>query len=274
MINSINNISSFKIQKSQNIAFKKVSANENSAGVKNVSFPSEVDRAYLQEEINLKDLNNLFKKIENKKGEDFINTAYQELVKIMDLEGMAPKEITWEKNEGRPIVGDYKFYNNTIVLYKDYFKKLDKATQIGILAHELTHCKQLCNMLSTEGISVEKIANAYAVSDLKAMLITNEKVKKMYSQAKSNGKEKEFLSYMTMVGTQKTKKELEEAHSETLKMPKHPLNSKQGQKAQFDLVAQYNYNGADMKVYNACPLEKEAMKIEKMVINSYKMYKK
>ena len=129
-------------------------------------------------------------------------------------------------------------------------------------------------MLRTEGISVAKIANAYAVSDIRAMMINNKEFKKMYNEAKRNGKENEFLSYMTAVGTRKTMKELEEAHSETLKMPKHPLNSKKGQKAQRDLVAQYNYNGADMEVYNNCPLEKEAMRVENIVKNAYKACRK
>ena len=69
----------------------------------------------------------------------------------------------------------------------------------------------------------------------------------MYRQDKSNGKEKEFLSYMKMVGTQETKKELEEAHSETLKMPKHPLNSENG-KIFSNEVFLFNLN--KVKIYN------------------------
>lgn len=274
MINSINNISNYQIQQiKKQVSAEKTIKCENK-NTHSISFCSNESRSFIEENIKISDLNNLFKKIEDKKGNDFLDSAYQELVKLMDLEGMAPKEITWEKNEGRPIVGDYLFYNNKIVFYTDYFKKLDKATQIGIMAHELTHCKQLCNMLRTEGISLAKIANAYAVSDIRAMMVNNEKFKKMYNEAKRNGKENEFLSYMTAVGTRKTMKELEEAHSETLKMPKHSLNSKKGQKAQRDLVAQFNYNGANMEVYNQCPLEKEAMRVENIVKNAYKACRK
>ena len=45
--------------------------------------------------------------------------------------------------------------------------------------------------------------------------------------------------------------------------------SENGKKAQNDLVAQFNYNGADMEVYNRCPLEKEAMAFENKVKNAY-----
>lgn len=212
----------------------------------------------------------IFEKIKDKEGQDFANAAYTELVKFMGLEESAPSSITWEKNEGRQIVGDYRFYNNSVVFYTDYFLKMDKSTQIGIIAHELTHCKQLSNMLRTEGLPVEKIAYAYAVSDTKAMLINNPQIIKMYNAAKTNGKDKEFIQHLVKIGTIKTANELKQAHGKTLSLPKHPLNTPQGQKAQQDWVAQYNYNGADEKAYNECPLEKEAMNVEKKITLAYR----
>ena len=66
--------------------------------------------------ISFKDLDKLFKEIKDLKGNAFADAAYAGLVKLMGLEGMAPEKITWEKNEGRDyIVGDYRFYNNSIV---------------------------------------------------------------------------------------------------------------------------------------------------------------
>lgn len=218
----------------------------------------------------IKDLDEIFKKLDGKDGKEFADTAYSELVKYFGLEGIAPKSITWEKNEGRPIIGDFRFYDNSVVFYTDYFMQNDKATQLGTIAHELTHCKQLANMLTTEGITVEKIAYAYAVSDLRAMLTRNPKVIEMHKQAKEQGKEKEFMQMMINTGMAKTAKELYTAHAQTLKLPKHPLNSPEGLKAQKDLVAQFNYNGADLKAYNACPMEHEAMDVERMVMAAYK----
>ena len=218
----------------------------------------------------IKDLDEIFKKLDGKEGKEFADTAYAELVKYFGLEGIAPKSITWEKNEGRPIIGDFRFYDNSVVFYTDYFMQNDKATQLGTIAHELTHCKQLANMLTTEGIPVEKIAYAYAVSDMRAMLVKNPQFIAKYKEAKAQGKEKEFIQISTQQWAIKTAKELYTAHSETLKLPKHPLNSPEGIKAQKDLVAQFNYNGADLKAYNACPLEHEAMAVEKMVSSAYK----
>ncbi len=218
------------------------------------------------------DIFTVFDKIKDKVGKDFAQAAYHELVKYYGLEKSAPSDITWEKNEGRPIIGDYRFYDNSIVFYTDYFLKQSKAEQLATIAHELTHCKQLVNMLTTEGISVEQVAYSYAVSDMRAMLVRNPKVIAMYNQAKQNGKEKEFMQMMIQVGTKKTANELRQAHAQTLQLPKHPLNSPEGKEAQNALIAQFNYNGADMDSYNKCPLEKQAKDIENAVRNAYYLY--
>ena len=214
----------------------------------------------------------LFETLKDKDGKEFANAAYEGLVKIMGLEGSAPVEITWEKNEGRPIIGDYRFYDNTIVFYTDYFFKQDKAEQLATIAHELTHCKQTVNVLRTEGIPVERYAYAYAMSDLRAALVRNPHIIDAMKKAKAMGKEKELTKYLISQWTLRTAKELREAHAYTLTLPKHPLNSPAGKKAQEDLQAQFNYNGADMEAYNACPLEKEAMMTEKMITALYKSY--
>ena len=204
-------------------------------------------------------------KIKDKQGIEFVDDAYKELVKYFDLQEIAPAKITWQKTANRPFVGDYNAFNNSLVLYEDYFFKMNKAQQAGILAHELTHCQQLANILRTEGIPLQKVAAAYATSDLKALLTYNPKAKDLYAQAKLAGKEQEFIKNIL---TQKTKliySELAQAHSKTLTLSKHPLNSEKGLKAQKDLIAQYNYNGANPKSYNESILEKEAFEVEKII---------
>ena len=223
--------------------------------------------------ISFKDLDNLFKEIKDKNGREFCDKAYNGLVKLMGLEGMAPEKITWEKNEGRDyIVGDYRFYNNSVVFYTDTFDKMDKATQLGIIAHELTHCKQFVNMLRTEGLSVDKIAYAHAVADMRAMLINNPAVMEKHKKAKAEGKEKEFIQKNTMLWAMKTAEEIKQAHAKTLQMPKHPLNSENGKKAQADWVAKYNYNGADMESYSKNPNEVEAMTFENMIKGAFQVF--
>lgn len=223
--------------------------------------------------ISFKDLDKLFKEIKDLNGREFADTAYAGLVKLMGLEGMAPEKITWEKNEGRDyIVGDYRFYNNSIVFYTDSYDKLDKATQLGIIAHELTHCKQFVNMIRTEGLSVDKIAYAHAVADMRAMLINNPAVMEKHKKAKAEGKEKEFIQKNTMLWAMKTAEEIKQAHAKTIQMPKHPLNSENGKKAQADWIAKYNYNGADMESYSKNPNEVEAMTFENMIKGAYKVF--
>lgn len=223
--------------------------------------------------ISFKDLDKLFKEIKNLKGREFADAAYAGLVKLMGLEGMAPEKITWEKNEGRDyIVGDYRFYNNSIVFYTDSYDKLDKATQLGLLAHELTHCKQFVNMLRTEDMTVDKIAYAHAVADMRAMLINNPAVMEKHKKAKAEGKEKEFIQKNTMLWAMKTAEEIKQAHAKTLQMPKHPLNSENGKKAQADWVAKYNYNGADMESYNKNPNEIEAYTFENMIKSAFVVF--
>ena len=223
--------------------------------------------------ISFKDLDKLFKEINDLKGKEFADAAYSGLVKLMGLEGMAPEKITWEKNEGRDyIVGDYRFYNNSIVFYTDSYDKLDKATQLGIIAHELTHCKQFVNMIRTEGLSVDKIAYAHAVADMRAMLINNPAVMEKHKKAKAEGKEKEFIQKNTMLWAMKTAEEIKQAHAKTIQMPKHPLNSENGKKAQADWIAKYNYNGADMESYSKNPNEVEAMTFENMIKGAYKVF--
>ncbi|MBD5402587.1 hypothetical protein HDR58_07300 [bacterium] len=271
MINNIQNYNIQSLTTSQNTPQQPKFAQNSNPQIVNDKIPNiQSGKDLINNTNSLKELDEIFKKLEGKEGKDFANTAYHELVKYFDIEKNAPKEITWEKNEGRAIVGDYRFYDNSIVFYTDYFMQNNKAEQLATIAHELTHCKQLANMLTTEGLSVEKIAYAYAVSDMRAMLIRNPKIIEMHKKAIAEDKEKEFMQSLIQVGTIKTAKELYAAHSETLKQPKHPLNSLEGIKAQKDWIAQYNYNGADMKVYNACPMEKEARQVEMMISSAYK----
>ena len=234
-----------------------------------IDFKASMKQDLVANNFYINELDNIIKEIDGLEGQEFADKAYEKLVKLFNLEGSAPEKITWMESEGRAIVGDYAFFDNSIRLYSDHFNKMDKATRIGIIAHELTHCKQLTNMLRTDGIRIEKIANAYATSDARAMLVNNDAVKKMYQEAVAKGKGKEFVAELIMRGTAKTTNELLNAHKNTLRMPKHAFTSPNGKKAQQDLIAQYNYNGADLKNYQDNPLEKEAMRVENIIKRIY-----
>lgn len=217
-------------------------------------------------------LTDMFEAIKDKKDEDLAETAYPYLVKYLGVEDTAPKGITWKEKEGRSIVSDYKVFDNSVVLYKDLFKNSSKPQQIAFIAHELTHCKQSTNIMRTEGLGIEKYAYANAVSDSRAAMVTNPKFISMMEKAKKAGKERELMQYLLHNATVENIAELKHAHPNIEKLPKIDANSKEGQKAQADLIAQFEYNGADMNAYNSSPLEKEALGTEKEIIQYYNRY--
>lgn len=219
-------------------------------------------------------LNVLFQELQGKDGKEFAETAYNGLVKYFKLDDVAPKSLTWEQSEGRPIVSDYRWYENKVVLYEDYFNKAPKEKQLGYIAHELTHLKQTTNILKTEGLPIENYAVAISISDFKAMMTKNPQIQNAYKTATQNGKGKEFSTYMIQKGAAQTYKELNTIFADVLKQPKHPLDSKEGQKAIKDVKAQAMYNGADMNAYNNNSLEKEAMDTENSIRLAYRQYQK
>ena len=218
------------------------------------------------------DITVVFEKLKDKDGEDFANTAYKELVKYFGLSGMINDELTWKDAEGRPIVGDYMWYENKVIVYRNYFEKMPKDEQISIIAHELTHAKQTINILTTEGIAPLEYAYAISISDFNANMINNPKARQAYEIAKKNGNEKEFKETLLKGMTLRTYKELTTVFADVLKMPKHSIESPEGQKALHDLKAQALANGADMNVYNNDPLEKEAFAVGVTVAKKYRQY--
>lgn len=216
-------------------------------------------------------LSEMFEAIKDKKNEDLAETAYPFLVKYIGVEDVAPSKITWEKAEGRPIVADYKVFENSIVIYSDLFKKVTKAEQLAFIAHELTHCKQAFNMMRTENIGLEKYAYVNAVSDFRAATVRNKKIINALNEARKKNKEKELVQYLIQNATTNNIKELKQTYPNFDRLPKIKTNSAEGRKAQTDLKAQFEYNGADEKAYNNCALEKEALEKEKEIIRFYKL---
>ena len=214
-------------------------------------------------------LSEMFKAIKDKKDEDLAETAYPFLVKYIGVEDVAPPKLTWEKAEGRPIVADYKVFDNSIVLYSNLFKKVSKAEQLAFIAHKLTHCKQSFNMMRTENIGIEKYAYVNAVSDFRAASVRNEKIISALNEARKNNKENELVQYLIQKATINNIKELKQTYPNFDKLSKIKANSAEGQKAQVDLKAQFEYNGANEKTYNNSPLEKEAIEKEKEIIRFY-----
>lgn len=274
----INKLNAHKVNlcSNKNTAQKKDAAaaqetfQQNNDPFKNVSFHGRDLLIDLNKNQTDKDLKVIFKKLDGLNGDEFAKTAYKELVKYMHLEDCAPKEITFEKSEGRPLASDYKWYENKIIVYRDYFDKSSKSQKLGYIAHELTHCKQTANILKTDDPNIVKqYAFAIAMSDFSAASSRDPQVAASVLKARQIGKEKEYISAMIYKQAGATYKELITVFADVLKLPKHPVNSENGKKALFDIKAQSVYNGATASGWENCPLEKEAMDFENTVRAAY-----
>lgn len=282
----INNVSYYKSSalnaENTNVLFK---GNENSFSDKFNSKISENTAYYGKDLVKSssnkipEDLKILFQDLDKKEGKDFADAAYKGLIKHYGLEGLAPDKLEWEatsKYKGQDIVSDYQWYSNKVVLYEDLFlgSGKSKEEQLGFIAHEVTHMKQLTNIMQTDGLPLTTVATAFAIFDFNTNMANNPVAQRQYAQAKQNGKEKEFTKFLIGQIARKNYGELSVAFKDALIAPKHPLNSPLGQKALKDLDAWSKYSSANWDVYSNNPIEKEAMEEENNIRAAYKEYSK
>ena len=213
------------------------------------------------------DLQVRFGKLKDLQGEEFVKKAYSEMVEYMGLKGIAPKTI---KNSGADsalsITGGYNPIENTIGYTDGFFNILPKEEQIGMLTHELQHCKQFTNMLRTEGITVEKYVEAHVNSTINELIedpLKNFAFHMAYNIAKERGAEKEFIQRAKDNWSKALIKRVNENYQDILAMPKIKADSPEGIKAFEHLKASGEYEGLDFmglgsKEYKNNPLEVEA----------------
>lgn len=226
------------------------------------------------------EMKTLFREINAKSGDEFVNCAYQKLIKMMNLENIAPpKVITKDKDGLFCVTGGYDLANNTIS-FSEGFSSLDQAKKLGMLAHELKHCEQETRILRTEGLGAEKLARAFAERNIYNAIqetdFRNILFKSAYDKAVLFGKGKDFLEKAITQNQKKILDLINQNCSEILKMPKIKIDSAEGKKAYEHLEAIRNYKGLDMfglsnDAYKNNPLEVEAYafgdKIEEMYQN-------
>lgn len=114
------------------------------------------------------DLRDLFKSLKNKEGKEFVDDAYSGLVKHMGLDDIAPKNVNLtDKADGfcNAVTGGFYPEENAIK-YSEGFSKLTKQQQFNMLSHELKHCKQFNQIVQTEGLGVEALADSIAGNSL------------------------------------------------------------------------------------------------------------
>ena len=110
------------------------------------------------------ELKELFNSLKEKSGKEYIDDAYSGLVKHMGLDDIAPKSVNLTDNADGifSITGGYNPLENTIEYSKGFSKRLNKEQQFNMLSHELTHCKQFTQVIRTEGLGVEALAEGIA----------------------------------------------------------------------------------------------------------------
>ena len=209
----------------------------------------------------------IFADLEGKTGQEFVDTAYGNMVNHMKLNGIAPKRITINGNDGvMSVTGGYDYINNTIKYSQGFLEKLTPQQQINLISHELTHCKQFSNILRTENIGVNEYAKAIAKNSLKKALDKSSldfMLKNKYEKALEQGKGEEFTQKIVDSWTKQLVPKIETNFSEVLKLPKIKASSPEGIKAVKDFNAMKNYEGLDMlsfgsQNYRNNPLEVEA----------------
>lgn len=209
----------------------------------------------------------IFADLEGKTGQEFVDTAYGNMVNHMKLNGIAPKRITINGNDGiMSVNGGYDYINNTIKYSQGFLEKLTPQQQMNLISHELTHCEQFSNILRTENIGVNEYAKAIAKNSLKKALDKSSLdfiLKNKYEKALKQGKGEEFIKKIVDSWTKQLVPEIETNFSEVLKLPKIKASSPEGIKAVKDFNAMKNYEGLDMlsfgsQNYRNNPLEVEA----------------
>jgi hypothetical protein len=209
----------------------------------------------------------LIAKLEGKSGKEFVDTAYDNLVSHLKLNGIAPKNLKINGTDGvMSINGGYNYIDNTIEYSQGFLEKLSPKQQMNLIAHELKHCEQFSNILRTENITTKDYARAIAENSLKQALDKSSfdfSWKYAYKKAVEQGKGEEFIAKQLDELTKSYVSKIETNFSEVLKLPKIKADSPEGIKAVQHFEALKKYEGIDLfgfgsENYRNNPLEVEA----------------
>lgn len=255
-----NNKQSFPINSNQNDEFKSTNVKDNkktkcilavatalltAAGITFAVLKGKANKAKLLKEIP-ENLQEIFKEISGKKGDDFVNSSYDKLVKFMNLQGLAPAKIQKSGADSvMSITGGYDPVRNIIDYSEGFFSKLNPNKQFELLSHELKHCKQFTSILRTEGLGPEKYARAVAEYNVKNAIspdnLNNFMFRMSYDNAVKAGKGEEFIENSII----KTQKEIfdsiQKNYEQVLKLPKIKIDSEEGKQAAKYLEAVREY---------------------------------
>ena len=209
------------------------------------------------------DLKSIFTKIKDKNGDEFIDEAYSQMVKYMNLEGIAPSKLEKTGADGvMSITGGFVPTKNTIGYSDGFFTKVDKSKQLNMLSHELRHCNQTVDFLRTEGIGVEEYAKAWADSCVQGTLNDPFFQAFTYKQAEKAGTAEELIQQLRKNTYEQIKKDFEQNYSEVLKMPKISADSDEGKAIHKVFEGCKNYEGLGMFGFGSENYKNNPMEID------------
>lgn len=203
-----------------------------------------------------KELKDLFKNLKHKKGDDFINSAYDGIKEHMGLKGIAPDKVNLtDKADGlfNTVTGGYNPIKNTIEYSQGFRDKLTQRQQFNLLSHELKHAKQYSTALRTEGIGLKGVVDAEVTKQLSGMKIIGNTTKE---QAEAFMKEERESLVKSLT------EQIKQNHTGSLTAPKIAANSAEGLQAAkyIDAIKKYEgtFFGLGGKNYRENLLEVEA----------------
>ncbi len=220
------------------------------------------------------DFKTIFAEVHNKEGKSFVRVVYSELKKSMGLSGLAPKEIVFkELSDG--INAEYDDLYNVIYYSPKALKENSKAKQVGTIAHELTHCKQSCDLIMNNAIGVDGYAQALAERKISKQRqdISDIKFQKAYMAAKKQGKNGQFIMNLVNIKKEYFTPLLKQSFANVDRLPKVKADSKSAFYLRNNLLSLSCYSKS--RVYDFSLVEhfreKQAYEVGSKYENYYKI---
>ncbi|HPT42048.1 MAG TPA: hypothetical protein PLG15_06660, partial [Candidatus Gastranaerophilaceae bacterium] len=166
--------------------------------------------------------------------------------------------------------------------YDNGVLKMNKAKQLDMLAHELKHSEQFSSMIRTEGVGIEKLAEALAENAVKNSISESSFdffFRGAYQNAVREGKAEEFLAAAKKNTAKTFLEEFRVNYEKVLNLPKISSDSIEGIKALEQINAIKDYEGANFigiagDTYKNNPLEVEAYAFGEKISNYFEKFMK
>lgn len=220
-----------------------------------------------------------FAKIQSKKEKRFAKKAYKELVKYFNLEGFAPKRIKFFLGV-KGNLGSHDKISNKVAISRECVYRYPNSSKVEAISHELTHCKQACELIRSPRVGIKKYSKAVYEG------IANEEVKDFfnfglqanYLRAKRKGQGEQFIKDYAERLFKENEKKLRKSYKKAISSPK--LNDKTKRSTldkylhAFKTYTNPDPFGINFKRYENNYLEVEARKVGSQLETYFETFEK